>query len=78
MDNLMDTEQPNWLVILFFVFLVIICSLFMLNVVLAIFGDSLDRSESIQQKQDNLLKNKIAKSVKRAQAMLSEIKSIKM
>jgi hypothetical protein len=30
------------------VLLVIICSLFMLNVVLAIFGDSLDRSESIQ------------------------------
>ena len=48
MYNLMDTEQPNWLVVLFFVLLVIICSLFMLNVVLAIFGDSLDRSESIQ------------------------------
>lgn len=38
-----------WIVPIFFIFLVILGSLFLLNVVLAIFENALDKSEGIQQ-----------------------------
>lgn len=65
MYNLMDQQSQSWLVPIFFISLIVLGSLFLLNVVLAIFGDALDRSESIHSKQENLRKIKIAKSVKR-------------
>jgi hypothetical protein len=48
MHNLMDIESPNWVVPTFFVCLVILGSLFLINVVLAIFGDSLEKQENIR------------------------------
>lgn len=51
--------------------LVIIGSLFLLNVVLAILSDSLDKAESVKLKQDNKKKVSIAISVKRVTARLS-------
>ncbi len=68
MYNLYDAESPNWVVPTFFICLVILGSLFLLNVVLAIFGDSLEKQEVIRLQQENKRKNLIALSVKRQQA----------
>lgn len=48
MYNLTDMESPNWVVPTFFVCLVILGSLFLINVVLAIFSDSLEKQENVR------------------------------
>ena len=64
MYNLMDTNRYG-VVVFFFVSLIIIGSYFLLNVILAVLADSLDKGEHISQKETLNHQNTIALSIKR-------------
>lgn len=75
MYNLEDHQTYSWLVRVFFISLITIGSLFLLNLVLAIFSDSLDRYEEKSIVQENDRKARIALSIKRAKKLRKGEKS---
>ena len=58
MYNLMDSNIA-WMAVLFCVLLVIMGSFFLLNVILAVLADALNRIDSVNEKQDQIRLKKI-------------------
>ena len=69
MYNLMDAER-SWIVCLYFISIVVLGAFFLLQLVVAILSDGLGDYMKVATTQDNILRVKIAKSVKRQRAQL--------
>lgn len=67
MYNLMDSNIW-WMSVIFCVFLVIIGSFFLLNVILAVLADALNMVENVTEKQEDVRLLGIKRSLQRAEA----------
>jgi voltage-dependent calcium channel L type alpha-1D len=68
MYNLMDTGMP-WMAVVFCITVVIVCSFFLLNVILAILSESIQNVD-LEDPQENKRKEMIAKSINRARKQI--------
>jgi len=73
MYNLNDTEKP-YIVVTFFILLQIVGAFLLLNVVLAVLMNALEKSEVVQAKNDTKKKLETAISVHRMQRRLKNLK----
>ena len=64
MYNLMDTGMP-WMAVVYCSAVVLICSFFLLNVILAILSESIQNVD-LEDPEENKKKEMIAKSINRA------------
>ena len=73
MYNLNDTNKP-YIVITFFILLQVIGAFLLLNVVLAVLANALEKSETVRAKSDTKKKLETAISVNRMQRKLKNLK----
>ena len=73
MYNLNDTNKP-YIVITFFILLQVIGAFLLLNVVLAVLANALEKSEAVRAKSDTKKKLETAISVNRMQRKLKNLK----